>query len=227
GGRSGVAGGGADVHVLFAVVDGLAEEARIAVGEIELGVFAEEPGLLLEVVRQPDIVGIEQSDQIAGGCPEPGVACSAEAAVFLLEINNAITIGLKNGFEFVRVRRAVVDDDDLKRPISLGKDGIEGLLNIRSGVVGGDDHAHEISRLIAGGFLINQIQAAQPFVALEVFMISFSILIQLPLWQMPSERESDFANRKQAEGTRDVVAGETLSSLSRTETQRQSILLCN
>lgn len=88
-GGGGFADGRADRHVVLASVDGVAEEARVAIDDVELGVGGEVGELPLEIERFPEVIAVEQRDEVAGGRSDAGVAGAGEAAVFLDEVDDA------------------------------------------------------------------------------------------------------------------------------------------
>ena len=145
GGGGGLADGGADRHVVLAGVDGVAKEEGVAVDDVEFGMGGEVGDLALEVVGLPEVVAVEERDEIAGGGAEAGVAGAGEAAVFLDEVDDAVCgIGEEGGecgFEGGGVGRAVVDDEDFVGWDGLGEGGAEGFGQVLGDVVGGDDDA--------------------------------------------------------------------------------------
>ena len=101
--------------------------------------------LALEVGGLPEVVAVEERDEVAGGGADAGVAGAREAAVFLDEVDDlAGEFGEEGGegeLEGGGVGRAVVDDEDLVGRDGLGEGGAEGFGEVQGDVVGGDDDA--------------------------------------------------------------------------------------
>src|SRR5437660_2018953 len=97
--------------------------------------------LLVEVVRQPNIISIEKSDELATRGPEPCVTRCARAAILLLDVVDALAVWRYRALESFRVRRAVIDDDDFIVGESLREDRIKRCADVRRDVVCGDNYA--------------------------------------------------------------------------------------
>src|SRR5438876_10376521 len=87
----------------------------------------------------PDIVAVEEGQQLPSGLPDGRIAGSRYALVDLSDVNKTISIG-RNTFRCV-VGRAVVHDDYLVGRPGLGEDAVERGPDIRGLVVGRDDDA--------------------------------------------------------------------------------------
>ncbi len=118
----------------FEEVAGAAHEAidfRVAEEVIDL------PGCF---VRDPEVVGIEEGDEVAVAEGEAGVAGCAGTLIGLADADD-LREGLGDGG--AGVGGAVVDDDDFEGAIVLGEDAFDGLADVFLGVVDGDDDGDE------------------------------------------------------------------------------------
>src|ERR1044072_7895288 len=101
----------------------------------------DKPDLLFQITRKPNVICIKERNQLALGRANSGVTGHTRAAIFLLEILNAIKIGPKHALKLFSIRRAVVDDDGFKIFIGLRKDRIQHLADEGPNTVGGNDNA--------------------------------------------------------------------------------------
>src|SRR5205807_7935929 len=97
--------------------------------------------LLVKVVRQPNIISIEKSDELATRGPEPCVTRCARAAILLLDVVDALAVWRYRALESFRVRRAVIDDDDFIVGESLREDRPQRFADESGGVVCRNDDA--------------------------------------------------------------------------------------
>ena len=134
---------GVDVRLGGQAIAGAAEE--VGGGPDKLGVLGKQGGLVLEVMGEPFVVGVEKGDPGGAGVGDAGVAGGGGASVRLADV-------LDQGREFRGegsgvVGRAVVNDDDFGRGGSLGQDAGNSAVETGGGVVGWDDDA-DINRFI-------------------------------------------------------------------------------
>src|ERR1041385_3751790 len=99
-------------HVARSFVDRVAKEGRVRASQVAAA-GPDELHLILEIIRQPKIVAVEKGNKLTARSLQPGITRNTRAAVFLLQINDAIEIRLERVFKIYRVRRSVVDDDHL------------------------------------------------------------------------------------------------------------------
>src|SRR5205807_7616331 len=97
--------------------------------------------LLVKVVRQPNIISIEKSDELATRGPEPCVTRCARAAILLLDVVDALAVRRYRALESFRVRRAIIDDDDFIVGESLREDRTERCADVRRAGIGRNDYA--------------------------------------------------------------------------------------
>jgi hypothetical protein len=85
--------------------------------EIGVGPAAQECELLAQFLRQPDIVGIEERDELAAGEADSGVARRRQTGLGLtMDAHTVEDLGQLGG----TIRRAVVDNHDLDCRAVLG-----------------------------------------------------------------------------------------------------------
>jgi hypothetical protein len=99
-----------------------------------------EPNKSIEVRWEPEIVSIEECEQLPGRRVYRAIPCCRRAFV------GCAAQDFEPVTEFLRgldrpIRRAIVRNDDFPIVVGLGRDGCERLGEIRLGVVGGDDDA--------------------------------------------------------------------------------------
>src|SRR5438046_2371674 len=103
--------------------------------------FTNEFHLLLEIIRQPEIISIKKSDELSARGLQSRVARDARAPVFLFQINNSVEVRLNRPLKINRVRRAVVHYDHFIASKRLRENRIKRLSDVRRNVVSGDDDA--------------------------------------------------------------------------------------
>ena len=97
--------------------------------------------LMREILGLPGVVRIEERHELAPRRRDRHVAGGAEAAILLNDVTDAVAKRRDRRFEVGRIRRSVIDDDDLEVGEGLREDRFQRLPYVRSGVVGGHDHA--------------------------------------------------------------------------------------
>src|SRR5581483_3022295 len=106
----------------------------------DLGVLEQVADLDGELVREDDVVRVDERDELALRDLDPRVSRRRRAAVLLPEIAD-LGKGLRD--LAAAVGRAVVDDDHLERLVLKGEDALERLAQERLRVVDRDDDADE------------------------------------------------------------------------------------
>ena len=99
-----------------------------------LGKRAQGRHLLLELRREPDVVGVEEGDVAAGGVPDGQVARGAHAARGLARVGHdedpvGVPLGVAGEHAGRSVFGAVVDDDEPPVAIVLSEDALDRLLD--------------------------------------------------------------------------------------------------
>lgn len=106
----------------------LIHDQTVAEDEIAVGVSVKVGNLALDFVRQEEVVGIEEDEELGGRSADAAVTRRTRVAgIRLPEIPNTVT-------EFCddlccRVGGPVVDDDDLDIPKALRQSALDGLAN--------------------------------------------------------------------------------------------------
>ena len=93
----------------------------------QLGICPQDPDLLLELGRQPFIIGVEERDPFAFCGFDTGVSGRARPAVVLVDVSDLFPVRRDDGCGVVG--RAVVDDDELVRGVGLIQDTVDGPSN--------------------------------------------------------------------------------------------------
>ena len=106
------------------------DEARLLIG-------FEQRDLAGKLLRVPPVVGIEKGDVLAVGFLNGPVARGAKTPVGVLHIKDALSEAGGDGRSVIG--GAVVDDDDLDVRVGLGEDAFDGLGEIPTVVVAGND----------------------------------------------------------------------------------------
>jgi hypothetical protein len=103
------------------------------------GIKAQYPHLSLQELGPPYIIGIEKSDDVAEGMANPNIPCRRRAGVFLEKVTNP-------GSAFYHgpcaIGGSVINNQDLKIAVSLGKHRLESPLDNAAPVISGDNHAY-------------------------------------------------------------------------------------
>jgi hypothetical protein len=140
------------VHEQHAPERTVADQPAVGVHEIRTVLLSEQPDLTLEQVRIPQIVGIQEGNQIRGRVLHAAVAGGTGAQILLAQKRQPVSIWRHRVVDHRTIRRSVVNDDDLRWPHGLGKDGGEALGKVMR-AIDGNDHSdawcgktlHEIS----------------------------------------------------------------------------------
>ena len=103
-------------------------------------------GLHREPRRWPEVIGVEDRQQLAGGGGDGCIPRSRRARIGLVHRAQLRMRGQDLGRA---IRRAVVADDDLEGRVVLGEDARDRLLEERLRLKCGHDHAYE--RLLRHG----------------------------------------------------------------------------
>jgi hypothetical protein len=94
----------------------LEKESRPGDDEADLRIASQPVGLHCEMVGWPPVVGIQESDQGAARGSDSGVPCGTHAAVWATQYAGSQLLGYRRA----AIDRAIVDDDDLERRMTLG-----------------------------------------------------------------------------------------------------------
>jgi len=135
-----------------------ADEARNAVDRRRAGICRREIEQDLERVRLPNIVVIQEDDELRGriGLGKPQIARGGDAAVFP---TNASNPGIPRGKAFNDagrgVARSIVDDDQLPLAEGLRQDAFDRGRKEALSVIGRDDD-RDLQRAISSSFLLPQ-----------------------------------------------------------------------
>ena len=89
---------------------------------------AEDLDLGTELPRLPDVIGVEERDELATRRIQARVASCGQSSVGFVEIADATILIRGHGLASV-IRRAVVDQDYLKIPVRLREDAVDRLAN--------------------------------------------------------------------------------------------------
>jgi hypothetical protein len=109
--------------------------------ESDITMPLEEIELELQLIRGPEIVGIQKTEEISTGRLDAGIARGGGAAIFLVKIFEP---ALKSVQDFPRfVVRSVVHYDDFVIAVGLRQRALQCLTNKPSRVVCGDDNTDE------------------------------------------------------------------------------------
>jgi hypothetical protein len=114
--------------------------AVAAVHGADVGV-REQRHLRLQVIRQPAIVGVEQSDDVAARDGDPMIARRGQAGIGLSHHSHLLAV--RGGDSGGAVVRPVVDHHDLAVRVGLRQGTVHRFSKELRLVVTGDDHAHQ------------------------------------------------------------------------------------
>ena len=108
--------------------------------EVELGTHLEATDLARQLVRMPDVVRIEECDELSPREAEARVARGRGARVRLMDVGDIAAVRLRDPCR--PVDRPVVDDDHLEGPKRLAADAVERLAEEALAVEHRHDAAH-------------------------------------------------------------------------------------
>src|ERR1043165_535825 len=92
-------------------------------------------------MREPDVVGIDEGDELAAGVAKGEVARDVGAGVLLREQRDLLAVLLDDRAR--AVGRAVVDDEELEVAVGLREDAVDGARNPALAVVHRQDDGDE------------------------------------------------------------------------------------
>src|SRR5687768_14770083 len=101
----------------------------------------QEVQLLLEVLRHPQIIAVEESEKLAPCLVHGTITSAARAAVLLPDVADAFQIRSECALQVNSVGRTVVNDYDLELFKGLSEDRVERLCDVGRDIVGWNDNA--------------------------------------------------------------------------------------
>src|SRR5438876_8768475 len=104
----------------------VAKVSRVRANQIAI-VFLNEFELFVQIIRQPKIVGVQESNEFSAGRSQSGITRRASAAILMFEVADAISVGFERAFKIVTIGRAVVYDNDFEVGKCLREDRLERL----------------------------------------------------------------------------------------------------
>ena len=115
----------------------MAEDDRVGgVDEARLGMGLENRQVTFEVLRQGDVVVVEDPQILAAHLRHRPIERARLAAILLIDHLDALAVALEDSVR--RVRRAVVDHDNLGGRHGLPQDAVEGLAEVVRPIEGRD-----------------------------------------------------------------------------------------
>src|SRR5205823_13380684 len=104
-----------------------------------LRVRRQDGGLLFQLLRQPDIVGVDEGDVVAARAADAQVACRAHAAVLVAGVvqvayPGGVQGGVAPGDRSAAVGRAIVDQQQLPVGVGLSEYAGDRLVEVALGV---------------------------------------------------------------------------------------------
>lgn len=113
----------------------------MAEDHVQRGICVQGGQLVLELLGQEAVVGVEKREVVTACLRDRGVARGSGAAALLPRDQDPVAVRFRDGARVVF--RAVVDDDDLERPMRLGEGALDRLGEVGPGVVRGDQDADQ------------------------------------------------------------------------------------
>src|SRR5687768_17126810 len=91
-----------------------------------------------EELRHPLVIGIKESEDVAAGFLDAGVARGSRPSIILLDQADA-AIAIPFDDSLASIRRSIVNDEDFNVAKSLRRDGVERARYVWRFIVEGDD----------------------------------------------------------------------------------------
>jgi hypothetical protein len=119
----------------------LDEMLHVVHAHVKLAARAEARDLPIQLVSMPDVVGVQESDELTPCEVDATIPSGWRPGRLLPDHPYALAVG--GGDLGASVARAVVDDDYLERTVSLGEDAVDRLAQVAFGVADGNDAGNE------------------------------------------------------------------------------------
>src|SRR5262249_52847133 len=125
---------------------------------VERPIRGKRGALPLELVRRPEVVGIEKGERLSPRFPQSPIDRRTWSSILLPEQAQPWAVARKR--LGAPVRRAVVDDQDLIRRTALGEDAVDGRDNVSRGVEqrhdDGDSHFRRIAEMACSAASVSE-----------------------------------------------------------------------
>src|SRR5262249_18253147 len=120
----------------------IADEQRVGIAHVKLALL-HECELAGEFSFMPNVVSVEQCDQLAASDSQCRVASSGDALILLADVMDLVAVWFEYVFELRRVSRSIVNDEHFVTLEVLNKNGAQRFTDVRRDVVSRNDDADQ------------------------------------------------------------------------------------